>query len=602
MSDRTIAVIPATLVPACVKRGAGIQQRKTGLQIKPGMTSTVARLTGRVIGKRKCPVKEGGSMTALQRMVCVWTMSVMCLTVLPAGVAGAEDSLSPPFPQSRVEVSDDLRRLVVQSTPQVESGGAEPTTEVGDLRLSLREAVLLALKNNLDIAIANFNPKIKAEDIAIAKAIFDPTFSLTLDASRTVSPTFNALQGTTVSTIENRDINTSLVQKLPFGASYTLSMANNRFNTNSKFAQPPNGINPSYKTFLALSLTQDLLKNFGVDVNTAPIKIARNNQAISVTQFRQQANQVITSVHSTYWSLVFAIENLEVQKRSLRLARELEDLNKARVRAGVAAPVEVTQAEAQAAARVQDVILAEKAIKDAEDQLKLIVNFPDGERIWARTVLPADTLPFEVAPMNTDASVQEALEKRPEYAAAKLTLQNSDLDLRVKRNQLLPSLQLQGNVGLNGLNSSAGSDLDRLTSGDFTQWSAALVLTYPLGNRSAMSAFTQARLSHDQAGTSLLNLKRQIISQVREAVRRIEADVRRVEATKAARALAEEQLRVEQKRLEAGVTTTFNVLSFQRDLAVAQASEIQAITTYNQDLANLDLQKGTILEKNRLEL
>ena len=539
-------------------------------------------------------------MTALQRIVCSWTILAMFPAVLPTVVAGAEDSLSPPFARSRVEVSDDLRRLVVQSVPQAESGRAE-LTEVGELRLSLREAVLLALKNNLDIAIANYNPKINAEGITIAKAVFDPTFSLTLDANRTVAPTANVLaagQGVPVSKIENRDVNTSLVQKLPFGASYTLDLTNNRTKTNSSFAS----INPAYKTVLKLSLTQDLLKNFGVDVNTAPIKIARNNQAISVTQFRQQANQVITSVHSTYWSLVFAIENLEVQKRSLRLARELEDLNKARVRAGVAAPVEVTQAEAQAAARVQDVILAEKAIKDAEDQLKLIVNFPDGERIWARTVLPADTLPFEVTPMNTDASVQEALEKRPEYAAAKLTLQNSDLDLRVKRNQLLPSLQLQGNVGLNGLNGSAGGDLDRLTSGDFTQWSAALVLTYPLGNRSARSAFTQARLSHDQAGTSLLSLKRQIVSQVREAVRRIEADVRRVEATKAARALAEEQLRVEQKRLEAGVTTTFNVLSFQRDLAAAQASEIQAITTYNQDLANLELQKGTILEKNQIEL
>ena len=160
-------------------------------------------------------------------------------------------------------------------------------------------------------------------------------------------------------------------------------------------------------------------------------------------------------------------------------------------------------------------------------------------------------------------------------------------------------------LGLNGLNrfnEGLSSDYDRLTSGDFTSWSAALVLSYPLGNRSARSAFVQARLTDDQARTTLLNLKRQIISQVREAVRRIEADVRRVEATRAARALAEEQLRVERKRLEAGVTTTFNVLSFQRDLAAAQASEIQAITTYNQDLANLELQKGTVLEKNRLEL
>ncbi|HWQ69778.1 MAG TPA: TolC family protein [Patescibacteria group bacterium] len=540
-------------------------------------------------------------MTALQRKVCVWAMSVICLAVVHAVVANAEDDLSPPLAQSRVELSNDLARSVGSAAPQDQST-ADESGDVGELRLALREAVVLALKNNLDIAIAAYNPKIKSEGISIAKAIFDPTFSLTLDANRTVTPTFNVLQGTQVSIIENRDINTSIVQKLPFGASYTLSMTNNRYDTNSAFAQPPNGLNPSYKSFVVLSITQDLLKNFGIDVNTAPIKIARNDQAISVTQLRQQANQVITNVHNAYWNLVFAIDNLEVQRRSLRLARELEDLNKARVRAGVAAPVEVTQAEAQAAAQVQNVILAEKAVKDAEDQLKLIINFPDGERIWARTLLPADTPPFEVAPVNTEVSIQEALEKRPEYAAAKLTLQNTDLNLRVARNQLLPSLQLQGNVGLNGLNGSAGGDLDRLTSGDFTQWSAALVLTYPLGNRSARSALIQAKLGHDQAGTSLLNLKRQIISQVREAVRRVEADVRRVEATKAARALAEEQLRVEQKRLEAGVTTTFNVLSFQRDLAAAQASEIQAITTYNQDLANLELQKGTILERNHLEL
>ena len=539
-------------------------------------------------------------MTAFHEKVRSWTKWVMLLGVLPAAVAWAEDSISPSSGQTRVSVSADLGRLALQATPQ--EGSPQPgSADVGELRLSLREAVLLALKNNLDIAIANYNPKITAEGIVITKAVFDPVASLTVDANRTVTPSASALQGARVSRVENQDVNGSLTQQLPIGGSYTLSLTNSRQDTNSTFVL----INPAYRTTLSLSVTQNLLKNFGPDVNTAPIKIARNNQAISVTQLRQQANQVITNVHNAYWSLVFAIENLEVQKRSLRLARELEELNKARVRAGVAAPVEVTQAEAQAAAQVQNVILAEKAIKDAEDQLKLIVNIPDGERIWTRTIVPADAAPFEVAPVNPEASIQEALEKRPEYAAAKLTLQNSDLNLRVARNQLLPSLQFQGSLGLNGLNKvdeGLGSDYNRLTSGDFTSWSAGLVLTYPLGNRSARSAFVQARLTDDQARVSLLNLKRQIISQVREGVRRIEADVRRVEATRAARALAEEQLRVERKRLEAGVTTTFNVLSFQRDLAAAQASEIQAITTYNQDLANLEFVKGTVLEKNRLEL
>ena len=540
-------------------------------------------------------------MTAFRGKICWWMILVVMLVVHSTGFAGAGDDPSLAPGQTRVAASVDFGRLVVQATPQEvpPSGGL---ADVGELRLSLREAVVVALKNNLDIAIAGYNPKINAEGIVIQKAVFDPVFSLTADANQSVTPTTSPfLAGARVSKVENQDVNASLTQKLPIGASYTLGLTNNRQDTNSLQAQ----INPAYKTFLTLSVTQDLLKNFGVDVSTAPIKIARINQAISVTQLRQQANQAITNVHNSYWNLVFAIENLEVQRRSLRLAKDLEALNRARVRAGVAAPVEVTQAEAQAAAQIQNVILAEKAVKDAEDQLKLIINIPDGERIWARSIVPVDKPPFEVVSPNMEASIQEALEKRPEYAAAKLTLQNTDINLRVARNQLLPSLQFQGNVGLNGLNEvdrGLGSDYGQLTSGDFYSWSAALVLTYPLGNRSAKSAFVQAKLTDDQTRTSLLNLKRQIVSQVREAVRRIEANVALVESTRAARALAEEQLRVEQKRLEAGVTTTFNVLQFQRDLAAAQAFEVQAITTYNQNLANLELVKGTVIEKNQLEL
>ena len=539
-------------------------------------------------------------MRRFRRKIRWSVMSVMLWAIPSAVVALDATGASPPSSGTRVELSADVGRFLAQATSPTETPPAGPA-DVGELRLSVREAVLLALKNNLDIAISRYNPRIKAETITIEKAVFDPVFSLTVDANRTVTPTASTLtagSGVAVSKVSNQDVNASLTQALPIGASYTLTLTNNRFDTNSSFAQ----INPAYESFLTLSVTQDLLKNFGADVKTAPIKIARNNQAISVTQLRLQADRVITSVHTAYWNLVFAIENLEVQRRSLRLARDLEELNRARVRAGVAAPVEVTQAEAQAAAQVQNVILAEKAVRDAEDQIKLILNIPDGERIWAKSIIPADRPPFELVQVEADASIQRALETRPEYAEAKLNLQNTDLNLRVARNQLLPSLQLQGSVGLNGLNGSLGGDYGKLTSGDFTSWSAALVLQYPLGNRAARSAFVQAKLSHDQATTTLLNLKRQIISQVREAVRRIEADVRRVEATRAARALAEEQLRVERKRLEAGVTTTFNVLSFQRDLAAAQASEIQAITTYNQDLANLEFVKGTVLEKNQLEL
>ena len=126
-----------------------------------------------------------------------------------------------------------------------------------------------------------------------------------------------------------------------------------------------------------------------------------------------------------------------------------------------------------------------------------------------------------------------------------------------------------------------------MTNGEFISYSVGVVLTVPLGNRAAEANHTKARLTAEQARTSLRQLEQQIVQQAREAVRRLEADAKRVEANRASRRLAEEQLRVEQRRLEAGVTTTFNVLSFQRDLAVAQASEIRAVADYYKSLANL---------------
>jgi len=298
---------------------------------------------------------------------------------------------------------------------------------------------------------------------------------------------------------------------------------------------------------------------------------------------------------------VFAIENLEVQRRSLRLAQELVTLNKARVRAGVAAPVEVTQAEAQEAARVQDVILGEKSVRDAEDTLKVILNIP-GSRGWSQEIQPTYSLSFEPKPINLDETIRTALENRYEYKSAKLDIESKDLTVRLTRNQLLPDLALAGSVSANGFGGNYSDNLSSLGSSDYVSYSVGVVLTVPLGNRAAESTHTKARLVAEQAKTSLKQLELQIVQQVREGVRRVEANAKRVDANRAARALAEEQLRVEQRRLEAGVTTTFNVLSFQRDLSAAQANELRAIADYVESLANLERVRGTVLEANQIEM
>ncbi|MBI2002711.1 MAG: TolC family protein [candidate division NC10 bacterium] len=221
---------------------------------------------------------------------------------------------------------------------------------------------------------------------------------------------------------------------------------------------------------------------------------------------------------------------------------------------------------------------------------------------WGQEIRPTDTASFEVKPINLDEAIQKALENRFEYKSAKLDIDNRELSVRLTRNQLLPDPSLTSSVSMNGFGNVYGSDLSELGSGHFASYSVGVILTVPLGNRAAQASYLKAKLTADQARTSLKQLGLTITQQVREAVRRVESDAKRVEANRAARMLAEEQLRVEQRRLEAGVTTTFNVLSFQRDLAAAQANEIRAITDYNKSLANLEKVRGTVLERNRIEM
>ncbi len=474
--------------------------------------------------------------------------------------------------------------------------------------LSLQESILLGLKNNLDIAIEGFNPKIKEAEVTGEKAVFDPDVFAEFGFGSTQTPNRNTLAGVTESKIDDFDWNFGLRQELPTGGSYELLFDNNRNFNNAQFfvVQQPvfADLQTAYKSDLSLTVTQPLLKNFGVDINRTQIKFAQNEWEISLDGFRETIMDVVTQIQDVYWDLVFAIEDLKVKQTSLRLAQELAEVNRARVRAGVAAPVEITQAETDIAAREARVTEAERRLRDQEDDLKVVLNIPkQGE--WGGPVHPADPARFSPISPDLPGAVLDALRMRPEYEAAKVELSNKELEFRFTRNQLLPDLSFQGSVGINGLSAldpTYGSAVDDLGSGNNFSYSAGLVLSIPIGNRAARAEFVEAQLEVQQAQVSLRDKELEITAEVREAVRKVETDAKLVAEIRAARELAEEQLRIEQIRLEAGVSTTFEVLRFQRDLAVAQSAEVRSLTNYNKSIANLDRVRGVVLEKHRIQM
>ncbi|MDE3226470.1 MAG: TolC family protein, partial [Nitrospirota bacterium] len=292
----------------------------------------------------------------------------------------------------------------------------------------------------------------------------------------------------------------------------------------------------------------------------------------------------------------------KVAQAALKAAEELLASNRAKAKAGVMAIVDVLQAEAAVASRIEQVIIAEKAIRDQEDQFRRLLNPSEEELRQDIQLIPVDQPVKSLEPLSLEEAIDVALKMRPEVLQAGKNTETAELNTKFAKNQLLPNLAFQGTGGLAGLGKDASDMFSRNFGGDYYNYGAGLVLSYPLGNRSAWSQYNKRQLEGRNAQVSLQSVRQQVIVGVREAVRRVQTDFKRIETTRSARIMAEKQLQAEQERLNVGLSTTRFVLDFQRDLATSRGNELRAVVDYNKSLSNLARTKATTLERYKIEL
>lgn len=475
--------------------------------------------------------------------------------------------------------------------------------------ISLANAALQALQHNLDINISRQTKDSRLADITVEQAKFDPTLSVNGQYNRTVNPLNRPVFGGTVGALNkitpfdqrSESVTLDATTNLLTGGNVDLNYSPSRTNVNQNVAT---GFlfNPAYTGGLALTLTQPLLRNAGFEVTKTFIRIAQNNATVEEHVFRDRVLTVLATVEQTYWEVVFANENLKVAEAALKAAQELLASNRAKAKAGVMSIVDVLQAEAAVASRVEQVLVADKTIRDQEDQLRRLLNPAEEDLRQDLRLTPLDQPVMTLEPISLQEAIDTAIELRPEIVQAKKNMESSDLNTQFAKNQLLPTLSLQGTMGLAGLGKDYGSSVNNNLNGDFYNYGAGLVLSYPLGNRSAWSTYSKRQLEAKNAEASLVSVRQQIIVGVREAVRRVQTDFKRIETTRSARIMAEKQLQAEQERLKVGLSTTRFVLDFQRDLATAQGNELRAIVDYNKSLSNLARHKATTLDRYNLQL
>lgn len=491
---------------------------------------------------------------------------------------------------------------------------AEPQEKV--IMLSLREAVAMALEGNLDIVIERYNPDIRDAELLSARGVFDPTVRLDYFYSDEEIPqttreglATNAAKTETV----RKDLSLTFEGKVPSGTEYELFFAReqSQFTQRDTFIDPDPLVpgdefvgdvrNPAeYNLDLTFRLTQPLLKDFGLDANLAEIRIASSEKYMSIEDFRKQTIDIIAEVEASYWNIVAAIENLKVTERSLELAESLLRENRIRLEVGAMAPLEVLQAETGVAQREEEVIVARSLVKNAEDNLKRLLNLPRDTDEWKVSLVPTDEPVLVDKEIDLRTQLELAFEKRPDYKRSLMQIETGMINEKFARNQLLPTVDLTGEYQFRAVDAEFHQAFDDIERGTSPSWLLGVTAEYPLGNRTAKGDFTKARLQRIQSEVEADNLRLGIIVEVRRAIRGIETSLKLIEATRKGTELALESLEAERKKLEVGVSTSHDVLEFEEDLTDARRREIVARIGYRQALVNLAVATGTLLEEKNI--
>jgi outer membrane protein TolC len=547
-------------------------------------------------------------------ILCLAVMALMCFAA--TGPAVAEEASAPPEPQPATE------EMAAPAEPEPAAEAApmpaqpEPAVEERVIELTLADVVARALEANLDIEVERYNPDIRDAELLGAYGVFDPTIRLDYaysdeEVPQTTREGLASNSGTT-ETI-TKDLSAVVEGKLRTGTEYSVLFDREQ----SQFTQrdtlvDPNPLvdgdefigdvrNPSeYNLELTFSVTQPLLKDFGLGPNLADIRIARGEKDMSIEDFRLRVMDVVAEAQSAYWNLKAAIANLRVTETSLAVAQDLLKDNRIRLKVGTMAPLEVVQAETGVAQREEQVIVAHSLIKDAEDNLKRILNLPQSVEEWKVRIYPIEEPRVTATNIDLLSHLNLAFAKRPDYRRSRMQIENDAINERFTRNQLLPTVDLNGEYTFLAVDMDLDEAFDDIERGTSPSWSLGATAEYPIGNRSAKGAHRKARLERMQSEKELENIRLSIIVEVNKAVRDIETSTKRIEVTAKAVDLAEQSLAAEQKKLRVGVSTSHDVLQFEEELVEARRRRILANLDHLKSLVNLSRATGTILEENSI--
>ncbi|MFN2576564.1 MAG: TolC family protein [Pyrinomonadaceae bacterium] len=552
----------------------------------------------------------------------------------PTPAVSAQQSLQVPA------LAVDYRADTTARMPSLARVGVDPNDQQ---TISLREAIAMALHNNKDIEIARDNVKIAEFDLLTVHGAYDPKLTAQNYFEKINSPATSFLSG--AARVETSDITANgRVEGLTpkGGGNYRVDFTSIRQTSNSQFTT----LNPQYPTAVTFTYTQPLLRGLKFDLPRRQIEVAKKNLSLTDAQFRQRAIEVITNVQRSYWDLVFALRNLQIQRDSLADARRQLEHNRRLVAEGTLAPIDVVAVETQVANFEQTQFSALEDVNRTENNLKNMIAQDQKSKLWDASLIPTDHADLTLPNVSLTDAMAAAMQNRPELRQSDLAREINLLDQRLYRDLEKPEIDLVGSYGLTGtagtvtstanplsasndqlrtrvnqLSTLAGlqaltappavtlppdlfggywQSLSNLASNQFNNFRVGVAVSLPIHNRTAEGQLGHALVAGKQIATQRQQLEQLIQVEVRNALQTLSTAEARLRSAAVARSTAEQQYESEKRKLDAGQSTVFLVLERQTALSVARGNELRAQTDLNKAMADLQRATGNSLTANNV--
>ncbi|HZA34767.1 MAG TPA: TolC family protein [Vicinamibacterales bacterium] len=512
--------------------------------------------------------------------------------------------------------------------------------------ITIQDAIQMALEHNTDVAIARLAREAAEQDIRAAEGVYDVRLLPTFSYQRTVSPSTSELSGGAAGRLQERRLfgGVGVDALSPWGGGQlTVDFSGTRLESSNQFLR----LNPQFPSAFGVSFTQPLLRGFRINPARRQILLTRRAADLTAAQVSTVLMEQLALVEQAYWDVVFATRFLEVQVTALGQAQGQVASNERQAQQGTLAPIDVVEAETQAATFRQSVATAQQALAQAENRLKRLVLANRNAALWSQALVPTEPSDRDLPSITVEEALKLALAQRPELRESQVALEQNAIEQRFLADEARPRVDLVGTYTLSGLagtalsgsgsqlrssidpavlarlnalSALAGFDPVTLTPGSpatlpgflsgglgesmssiwarrFPTALAQVQVDLPIRNRTARANVARGLIARRELERRRDQTEQTVEADVRNALQAVESSRSRLDAASSARRNAQEQYESERRRFESGLSTVFLVLQRQTALVTAQGQEVRARTELNQAVALFDRATGGTLAR-----